>query len=260
MASVLDSFDNLIAMSQDYGPLVRLVSARQASVTTAATATSGSLTINRFSSNFVMPSMAAGLTGAYLTHCRMYTGLGNTILAAALEVSLGVLTVSGNSFAAGSAMPTRKVKGTSVTTASGLAVLVATAALTATTPTVTITYTNQSGTTGQTATLTLPTSPVANSGFLINPHLASGDTGIRAVTGMSISAGSAGTLTVYGLLPLAFTMAGPTAGASTVDPLVSPVPFYKVTAGDSVGFYSFGGTGSAKDLVAVVGFVGDDEI
>jgi hypothetical protein len=158
----------------------------------------------------------------------------------ALEYTLGTLTVSGNSFSAGVTMPTKTVMGTSLQTATVEPMLVVTAALTATNPVVTITYTDQDGNTGATAVLTLPSNTLINSAFRIAPYLANGDTGIQAVTNISISTGTVGSLAVMGLLVVNATQSTNASGFGMVSPLEQPIPIYLWEAGEKIAFYRYG--------------------
>ena len=82
----------------------------------------------------------------------------------------------------------------------------------------------------------------------MNPLLASGDTGVRAITACTKSAGSAGTITFYGLLPLAFAAnsVGQVAGSSP--PLATPFPKFPIAAAETISTWVFGAT-SANDFL-----------
>jgi hypothetical protein len=166
--------------------------------------------------------------------------VGGTTMTGALEYTLGTLTVSGNSFSSGVTMPTKTVMGTSLQTAASEPMLVVTAALTASNPVITITYTDQDGNTGNTAVLTLSSNTLINSAFRIAPYLANGDTGIRAVTNISTSTGSAGSLAVMGLLPVNATQSTNASGFGAMSPLEQPIPIYLWEAGEKIAFYRYG--------------------
>lgn len=250
---MIRSIDHAIQLSQTYGQYRRYHVTKLAAATTAATTTSGYVSAQRFPHPITVPSLGTGVTGMVVTYCRMMTSSGGASAICAAETTLGTLTVSGNSFAAGSAMPTRLVRDVSVTTASVMPVVYVSASATATTPTLTITYTDQDGNTGQTATLTLPSNALVNTCFLIQPHLANGDTGIRAVTNMSISAGSAGTLKVMGLLPIAMSSGGLVPMLTGPDPFAMPIPMIPLAAGDVIGFYRTGSALAGETRTMIVG-------
>ncbi len=258
MGSVLASYDNMLASASDNGIWpVFYASSVPTGGTTAATSTSGLVSGFRFPDSITVPSLGAGLTGVVFPtfDVVMSLGVGSGFQGqgmGGIEYLLGTLTVSGNVFADGVAMPTKTVKGVSLQTCAEYLFVVVSAALTATTPVLTITYTNQAGTTLKTATMTLPTSPVANSAFLVNPHLASGDTGVQDITNLSISTGSAGTLKVYGLLALGIDPNGGTsAGTCGPDPLTVPMIPWTAAAGDIISFYGLVGVvTSSYDLYA----------
>lgn len=234
MASPVLSISQALANESQYGNIRQALQFVTAT-TSAATTTSGGSTSQRMGS-YTVPTLS-GATYYYMTSYKEWVGT-NTASFPALEVTLGTLTVSGNSFSSGSSMPTRTIQGGSSTQlATSKAVLVVTTVMTATAPVITITYTNQAGTTGHTATLTLGNNPIANSVYFLEQHLQSGDTGIRAVTNISTSAGSAGVLTVLGLLPLS-SHPGNTAGASIYNGILqNAITLYPLQAADVVGFY-----------------------
>jgi len=235
---IIDSLDGIIKSAQEKGMMHRLWCPLNDQGATAATSTCGYQTWGRYLPSFTIPSMGAGISGAWMT--RFSSVIGNSGVVCGLEYSLGTLTVSTNAFAAGVSMPTKTMRlngiTSSVVTATQRAFLVATAALTAATPTITITYTNQAGTLNRTATLVLPSNPVKNTAFDIIPHLQSGDTGIRAVTGISTSAGSAGSLVVYGLLVVGTTNAM-LINSVSVDPILTTMPLWLMETNETLTIY-----------------------
>lgn len=256
MGNLLRSRDDMISLAQTYGAWKRSI-ATFSPATTAATTNSGKISVKRYPDGFTVPSLGSGITAAYFTEIAMAMPIAVSTLVAAHETLLGSLTVSTNTFSSGSAMPTKTIEGASVTTASVIPILVATVALTATTPVVTITYTDQDGNTGNTCTMTLPTNSTRTSGYLMTPHLASGDTGVRAVTNMSISTGSAGTLAVYGLLPQAVAVNSITASGTYLNALTAPLPMIPFSATEVLGIYQFG-VATATDVHVSVCVIGDD--
>lgn len=255
MGTVLNSIDRLLYQADAQGMWRRAIAGLW-TTSTAALTTCGYTTTTRYPVSLTIPTLGGSVTAAYVTYCRM-SGYIQCPIMCAYEVDMGTLTVSGNVFADGSAMPTRTVAGSSIQLASMIPIVVATAALTSTTPVLTITYTDQGGNTAQTCTMTLPTSPVINTGFIMTPHLANGDTGVQDITNISISTGSAGTLKVYGIMPIAIGASGNPMSADTPDPLISPFPMIPLLAGDVLSFYRFGQT-AATDFIACVAAVGDD--
>lgn len=237
-----------ISSTATNGMMQRMFYLRMGSTVTAATTGSGAVTIMRGNQRPQMPSNGSGVSGFIAANAWGFNNVVNTGLVYGLEYELGSLAVSGNTFTDGVAMPTKTVRGASITTAASLVFAVATVAVTATTPTLTITYTDQDGNTGQTATLTLPTSPTVNTGFYVTPHLASGDTGIRDVTNISISTGTAGTIKVYGVLPLMISTGQSTnVGLATVlNPLNSTIVPYLIEPNEYIGFYRFGNTAAGE--------------
>lgn len=234
MASPILSVNSLLANENTYGNIrqaIQLVTA----ASTASNTNAGQTTFQKMG-QYTIPTLS-GATYYYLTSYKDFvTAAVGSI--PAQEVTMGTLTVSGNSFASGSAMPTRTIQGGSSTALSSTyPAIVITATLTATTPVITVTYTNQAGTGSRTATITLPSNSIINSVFLIEPHLQSGDTGIKSVQNISTSAGSAGTLAVVGLLPLTAHPGNTNAAPQFNGPLQNAVPMYPLQASDVIGFY-----------------------
>lgn len=256
MGNALRSVDDLIRLSQTHGVWRRALSTKSGA-TTAATANCGKVNVKRFPDEFIVPTLGAGVTAAYFTEIAIATQNVTSVVVAAHETLLGTLTVSGNVFTAGSAMPTKTIDGASVVTATVLPILAATVAITATTPVITITYVNQDGVGSRTATMTMPTNSTATSAYLITPHLQAGDTGIRSVTNIGISAGSAGTFQIFGLLPQAVSISSSSAFSPALTALRAPFPMIPFVAGDCLAFYQFG-VNTAVDLHAAVCAVGDD--
>lgn len=237
-----------ISSTATNGMMQRMYYIRTTGTTTAATVASGGVSIVRGTQRPQMPTNGSGVSGFIAANAWGFNNLGSASIIYGLEYELGSLAVSGNAFTDGVTMPTKTVRGASITTAASLVFAVATVAVTATTPTLTITYTDQDGNTGQTATLTLPTSPVANTGFYVTPHLASGDTGIRDVTNISISTGTAGTIKIYGVLPLMISaQASANVGiANVLTPFNSTMVPYLIEPNEYIGFYRFGSTAAGE--------------
>jgi len=255
MGNVLRSFDDMISQATGQG-MFRRAMVYVKTTTTSATTSSGYVNLCRVPTSIVVPSFGGSVTAAYFTYIRSCVSNGSVPIIGGHETLLGTLTVSGNSFAAGSTMPTKTIEGSSIQTSSMFTVIVATTALTATTPVLTVTYTDQDGNTGQTATMTLPSSPTLNTGFFLTPHLASGDTGVRAITNMSISTGSAGVLKAYGVIPQHATACGLTESATSLDFLQAPFPLVPFSAGDSLSFYVC--SVLTGDFIFFAGAVGDN--
>lgn len=251
MGTLLNSLENIRTSQADNGVFPLSIVDFLIAATTAANITSGYTTGQRFTRTFTQFAVGSGLTGVIYNPIYLSSEDLAVSLVAALEYVLGTLTVSGNSFADGVAMPTKTIRGTSLQTASLIPVVVATVTLVATTPVLTITYTDQDGNTGQTATLTLPTNVLANSVFLITPHLAAGDTGIRDITNISISTGTAGTLKVMGLLPLFIHAGGAAHRTNYLNVLSVPTENWLVEANDVISFYRFG-SNTTNELTAVL--------
>jgi hypothetical protein len=248
------NIDEAIRSASNNGQWRLLFATTNPGAATAANTTSGYVTASRLSNTITVPSVGAGFSGYVITMLDILSRHNDNATFAILEYTLGTLAVATNTFTDGSTMPTKTVRGSSLQTGSMLAWLVATAALTATTPAVTITYKNEEGTGSRTATLTLPTNAALGSAFFINPHLQAGDTGIQDVTNMSKSAGTAGTLKVYGGLVLGCALNGNSTNGQHgwLDPLVAPMPNILLEANDTIAFYECGfGSANADTIVSL---------
>lgn len=247
MPTTLDSLNNIISQSTGKGNWPVFWWGIPSGSTTTATTTSGSVTAQRYPRPVSLPALGTGVTGAYLTYCRSMSLTGVSTVMVGIEYLLGTLTVSGNSYSHGVSMPTKTIRGVSTLTAASEVFAVVTTTLSATTPVLTFNYTDQDGNTGASGSVTLPTNSFIGSAFKITPHLASGDTGIRALSasgpnGLSISTGTAGVIRLYGVLPLWIGTSSGVSSTGTLDPLtVSGVP-YLIESGDAVGVYRYGTT------------------
>jgi hypothetical protein len=195
------------------------------------------------------------LAGVVFPSCRaVLSGTGGVVIG--LEFKLGHFVI-GTGFTQDSTMPSRWVKGAPVQWAGSLLFAVIDAAVTGI-PTITATYTNQGGTGGQvTSNIVLPTTTALNSAFLISSFLQSGDTGIRAVTNMTNSGATVGTISIRALMPIGVCMTSlTTLSSGNIDPLaLSMVPWIG-QGGDTIAAYAFGNT-TQNDLMAMLVGVGD---
>lgn len=253
MPSVLSSIDQMIANAENYGMFRRFVAQFDTGGVTSANSTSGFVIGRRWPSTVIIPTITSPCTGVYFSYMKAHgnhTGFNNMIVGV-LEYDLGSINMSTGTFSDGVAMPTKNIMGSSIQSATQLLVLEVSAAVTATTPLITITYTDQDGNTGNTATLTLPTNPALNSVFLCNPYLASGDSGVQDITNITKSAGTAGTIHAYGLLILNVMKTGSVAGAQGLDQLTLPRVPWIATQGETVAIYEFGGNNAVNSMLAV---------
>lgn len=249
------SVDNFISQNSAQGALSIPYYYKLASSTTGANTTSGYISGQRLPTTISMAELFAtgfgtGVTGAIFTQIQAMNNQAGATIVCGIEIDMGSLAVSTNVFTDGSTMGTRTVAGSSVTMASVVPMLVVTSQLTAATPVITTTYTNQAGVGSKSSALTLPSNSVANSAFMMSPHLASGDTGIRDVTNMSKSAGTVGVLHVYGLLPLQIISQNNSTAhlVAGFDPLTIPLYPYSVQSTDTLAFYIFGTTSSGVTI------------
>lgn len=192
----------MLATSASYGNLNRLYAPRIAATTTAATIASGGVTVQKLDLTPTIPSVGANVSGFIATNINMFNEDTGTGMIVGLDYLLGSLNLATGVFTDGVTMPLKTVRGTSIQTAAGLCFAVIRTTIAATTPTLTITFTDDSGTAGQIVTPIIPTNATAQSAFHLQPLFTGGSVGVRDVTGMTISTGSSGIIDVYGVLPL----------------------------------------------------------
>lgn len=210
------------------------------SVSSAPTV-SGTTGARRGLSFFTIPTLGGSVTGGLTT---ITSGLNNNAACGVIhaqEINFGTYTFGTGWSGTGTTMPTKTIQGSSIQTASPMLAIAVTSNVTATTPTITITYTNQAGTASQSMTYVLPTNSAVTSAYILNSFLASGDVGVRAVSNVSSSAGSAGTFQLFGCLPI--SMDGYSASPLN-SPVVAPNPQFQFAGGEQIGFYSLGQIGN----------------
>jgi len=252
------SVDDQLSYASTYTPFARKFNLNFPG-STAAAAASGYITTARACETLVVPSMNAALSGAYMFTfwANGYTQLSN--IHPCLEVDLGTLTVVGNSFSGSASMPSRVFFGAgtdAITIASSFVVITCetTSAGHSGGATLTTTYTNQAGTGGRTATITMPAAAITNSTvFNLTPYFQGTDTGVRTVTNMSVTSGTAGVFKCKGLIPLSGTYSGAGTGHSSTPPIFSmPNRIPKLQTGDVIGFYRTGETANRDILCNVI--------
>lgn len=237
------TLDNLIASNATYGSFCRAIQSTMGSgAKTAASTTSGYTTGARFPDPLVLPSsFGTGVTGAIPTQIQLYQG-GSTsggTMVAGLEVNLGSINLATGTFTDGSAMPSRSIVGAnnSIQTAAMMVMAVIRTGVTGI-PTLSITYTNQAGTGSRTASMTLPTTTVVLSAFLMMPHFQGTDTAMQDITNVTKSAGTAGIIDFYGVIPMS-VQAGAGVQVSNIDILSTPLPLISLQPSDTVSMYIF---------------------
>lgn len=229
--------DNMLNTIETKGAIPIHLNTLVASVT-AGTVQSGYTGFKHYTDEFIMPSsLPASVLGYFFGSLDVSANINQATTHACLQYDLATLTGAA-SFAAGVTMPVKRILGQSIQTAAMLAVLRITTAFTGgTTPTIVITYTNQDGVTGRTATLILPANPTANAAFLIAPHLQSGDTGILSVQNITRSLGTVGVCVVSGLLPMHIQPSAISA-PNPVEPLTQMLPRFLAEANEVIAFYA----------------------
>src|SRR5438132_12170797 len=99
MATCIDSYDSMLAADFSIGCRHHSWFDRVTAAGTAANTTSGYNSGVRFPSPFVVPTLGAGVNGVYIGALDLFASSNiTTCYVAGLEVLLGTLTVSGNSY------------------------------------------------------------------------------------------------------------------------------------------------------------------
>ena len=170
-----------------------------AEISTAATALTGnSLIMAKSPPIYTVETMPSGVTGFRLTNVSLYQSIQTGFVILAKLVDFGTF-VAGTGFTDGSAMPSVTEGNTSRTIHSALLLEVTTAG--AGSLTLTIDYTDQDGNASTAPARALTGGATAYScGFI---PLATGNYGVRDVTGITRSAGTGtGTFKVWGVIPI----------------------------------------------------------
>lgn len=227
--------------------------------TTTAISSSGYTTWQRAPQTLTIGTLTT-TTAAFLSYGRMWNSTTSNHTETALEVVNGTMTFNGStgSFSSGTTNPNRRIYGASAATqwASSKPMLYVSTTLTATTPAITITYTNQAGTGSRTTSaITLPTNSVANSAFNLAPFLQSGDTGIQSVQNIVTTGGASGVIKVASLFPLLYDTVS-VSGSTIAQPLTNPQVLYPLLANDVISFWKTGTNASFSGWVDLT-FLGD---
>lgn len=236
----LDSVGNLMVNQAAFGELAVGLNVRHTPATTATVgATSGLQTAQVWDRDYVVPSLGAGVDGAVISS---YGGSASATTEQVLVWRAAVcaamtFTGGGNrTYVQGAAMPSRKhySRASAEQTVSRMPILRVSAAVGgASTPTITISYTNQDGVSGRTCVMTIPSNPAANSAFFMLPHLQAGDSGIISVEDMVPSGGSTGTLEVWGCVDLGADVCFSSGGGQNVQ-VATPSEQPLLQAGDAL--------------------------
>lgn len=209
-------------------------------------------------SKAVPGSLPTGVT-AYIPveiALNMSVGTVGHILVAEM-INLGNINMNGGSFTDGAAMPTRTELGQSNQIPSPI-LAVATTALNATPGTYAVTYTDQSGNTGNsTGTLTPAASSVVGSAALL--PLAAGDWGAIDITNATKpGAGTtpSGVITFYGVIPLAFVPVA--VSIASVEDTINSGIIRRLGSSAQIGYFWLGtSSGPIQAFTGYTRMVGD---
>lgn len=207
-----------------------------------------------------LPALPAGVSG----YIPLVVDLGtsvvgiSTLLCKAVDLgSFDIGAATTGVFTDGSAMPTATIMNTASTSYASALLVEVTTALAGTQTAVTITYTNQSGTGGQTTAAVTPTTGAAvRSVNFVN--LAGTDWGVQDITAVSrvSSSGPTGVLRFWGVIPISF-LSNPVASSPVVDNLLtSGINLVRLGGSDVLRTFVFGDT-TAKNVIGNVYILGD---
>jgi len=241
--TALSSIDSVMLSESLYGAWRRYWTWPSTGGTSPTATAGGPIAMVHSQRPVTVPSVGAGILGMYLVQAIVEpaNSSGNVGGILGLEYKLGSVNMNTGAFTAGVSMPVKRYAGVTagVQTSSQLTFLAADAACTATTPTITVTYTNQNGDSGRSAALVVPTNAAVDSAYLLTPSLQAGDTGIQSVSNITKSAGTAGTISVYGFLILAAGW-GASSSETIIDPSEGSLPLWLCEAADKIGYVQLG--------------------
>lgn len=239
MSHPFDSLDAAINLAATYGSAPRAFIAYTPTTTSPATTAAGYAAWQQFAGLPPVPAYTSPVTGYVLTS---FTCLGAQALydsVFGLQYLLGQITLNGGAGTSANlaAMPTKTpYGGTSTQTSTPFLFAVVTTVLSATTPTITITYKNESGTGSRTITWVAPTNSAVNTCMLLAPFLQSGDKAVQEITAISSSGGASGVIKFYGVLPMSIEH-GISTNTTMMPTFVRPLPVWTATSTDSFGYY-----------------------
>lgn len=238
------SIADLMQADAKWGTWPEAANIRHTPGTAAAVATAGGVTMQTWDRGKAVPAYHSDVDGVVVTNYR--ASFLNTTESYLLfrGATLGAATIAAGSstFVPGSAMPSRRYCGKPAAQqipADMPTLRVTTALSGGTVATVVITYTNQDGTGGRTATLVLGTNPGVGSSYLITPHLQGTDTGILSVQNISVTGVNAGAVQVAGFKAIATDMHYTSSGAANVQ-LAMPKRHLILQTGDLLNVAKFG--------------------
>lgn len=230
---------------------------------TTSSAFMGSTTgiMQRCGDTRAMPALPSGVTGYIPTHVMICSSANSQLgLLVCKAVNLGTFDIGNTTvgtFTDGSAMPQQKVFNAASTYIPSAVLVELTTATAGTQTSITVTYVDQDGNTGNTTSFTPIPSAVAGSVAML--QLSGTDWGVRDITAVarSASAGPTGVLKFWGIIPISFTTSA-LAGVPMVDNLLtSGINLVELGAGDGIKTFIMGQS-SAKTMLGELYFVADD--
>lgn len=214
----------------------------------------------RVGNTTALPALPAGVSGYIPLVVDLGTSVAgiSTLLCKAVDLgSFDIGAANTGVFTDGSAMPTATIMNTASTSYASALLVEVTTALAGTQTAVTITYTNQDGTGGQTTPTATPTTGAAvrSVSFVT---LGGTDWGVRDITAVSrvSSSGPTGVLRFWGVIPISF-LSNPVASSPVVDNLLtSGINLVRLGGSDVLRTFVFGDT-TAKNVIGNVYILGD---
>jgi len=186
-------------------------------------------------------------------------GISSVLLCKAIDLgSFDIGAATTGVFTDGSAMPTATIMNTASTSYASAVLVEVTTQLAGTQTAITITYTNQDGTGGQTTSAVTPTTgaTVRSTGFV---NLGGTDWGVRDITAVSrvSSSGPTGVLRFWGIIPISLSFNSQvTSGIAVENLLTSGVNLVRLGGSDVLRTFLFGDN-TAKNVLGNVYILGD---
>lgn len=251
-----DTWDGMIRLAQDYGPYARTITQKSGSASTVT----GVIPQTRFEPIVLPSSFASGVKGIRFVNIGSKISNSNMMMLVGLEYLLGSVNLATGTFTDGVAMPTKLINGESITTAAMWTFLAVTTTLSATSPIITVTYTNEVGTASRSVATTMPSNSNVGTAMFLNTNLQGDDFAIRDVTGITKSAGSSGVVSVYGYLPLHFSRTSFQSNSNVSRMADSSLPLFIGEASEKIGFIGMGQEGYVGGITMVCNLYGLPEL
>lgn len=220
---------------------------------------SNSQNVSRIGYTKNLPSLPSGVTSYIPTFIAVANNLDRSALVAKV-INMGSLDISTNVFTDGAVMPTVTELGVSRPLPSPILVEVS-VVLNATPGSLQITYKDQYNNTAEAGIIIALTasSAVGTFGFY-NGGMNTGDTGVVDITNAQRSGGTtpSGTLTFWGLIPIAIVPAGTNSTQIGFHNAITAFSLIQLGAGDRIDAFTVTNNTSPKQFYGSINFIGNN--